>query len=80
MELDIDAIEAFCQEARILHSLAHPNILACRGVCIMPPALCLVTEFCENGSLFSFLKQYRGRPHELSWPARVGMMGDCAAG
>jgi hypothetical protein len=83
MELDAEAIRDFCLEARRLHSLAHPNILSCRGVCIMPPAICLITEWCEHGSLYAYLKQQaREAPVGLGmcWAERVRLMRDCAAG
>ncbi|TFJ85684.1 hypothetical protein NSK_003192 [Nannochloropsis salina CCMP1776] len=60
MELDRAILQAFVQEARLLYGLRrHPNILRCLGVAIMPPAACLVTEFCEHGSLFDFLRRFR---------------------
>eukprot|EP01035_Chromulina_nebulosa_P017311 gene17311-22852_t len=55
IELTPDAVISFCDEATILNSLQHPNIVKCYGVAVMPPALCLVTEFCDYGSLYDFL-------------------------
>ena len=39
----------------MLHSLSHPNIVHCHGVAVMPPAICLVTEWCHHGSLYDLL-------------------------
>jgi hypothetical protein len=39
----------------MLHSLSHPNIVICHGVAVMPPAICLVTEWCHHGSLYDLL-------------------------
>jgi len=55
MELSPFEIKALCSEAQILAELSHPNIIHCHGVCVMPPALALVFELCEHGSLFTFL-------------------------
>eukprot|EP01040_Poterioochromonas_malhamensis_P003745 gene3745-4001_t len=55
IELTPDRIVDFCNEATMLNSLQHPNIVKCYGVAIMPPAISLVTEFCHYGSLFDFL-------------------------
>jgi serine/threonine protein kinase len=60
MELDAVILREFFQEARVLYSLRqHPNVLKCLGVAIMPPAACLVTELCEHGSMFDFLKRFK---------------------
>jgi hypothetical protein len=55
IELTPDRIVDFCNEATMLNSLQHPNIVTCYGVAVMPPAISLVTEFCHYGSLFDFL-------------------------
>jgi hypothetical protein len=55
IELTPERVVSFCNEATILNSLQHPNVVKCYGVSVMPPALCLVTEFCHFGSLFDFL-------------------------
>lgn len=122
MELDAEVLRAFIQEARVLYSLRrHPNLLRCLGVAIMPPAACLVTEYCSGGSLFEVLRAARegegetgettgaaaeaeGEAHDAvadadvaaggsssgsprwrrallaSYPARLRLMRDCAAG
>ena len=42
MELTPERVVDFCAEASLLNSLKHPNIVACYGVAIMPPAMSLV--------------------------------------
>ncbi len=71
MELDAEVLRAFIQEARVLYSLRrHPNLLRCLGVAIMPPAACLVTEYCARGSLFEVLREAREHgEHEPAQPA-----------
>eukprot|EP01039_Chlorochromonas_danica_P004655 gene4655-5098_t len=55
MELTPSDVEDFYAEALLLHSLAHENIVGCHGICIMPPALTMVLDYCKYGSLFDFL-------------------------
>ena len=65
MELDRAIFRDFVQEARVLYSLRrHVNVLACLGVAIMPPAACLVTEYCGFGSLFEFLNGVKEQEEE----------------
>jgi hypothetical protein len=63
IELTPDRIVDFCNEATMLNSLQHPNIVTCYGVAIMPPAISLVTEFCHYGSLFDFLHSLEFNTH-----------------
>ena len=55
MEFSPDEILSMSYEAQVLSELKHPNIVTSCGICVMPPALALVTEFCSRGSLFTFL-------------------------
>jgi hypothetical protein len=55
IELTPQRIVEFCNEASLLYSLNHHNIVKCYGVSIMPPAISLITEYCAFGSLFDFL-------------------------
>lgn len=55
MELAPFEVKEFYKEACVLGELKHPNIIQCLGVCVMPPALTLVLEYCKYGSLFEFL-------------------------
>jgi serine/threonine protein kinase len=59
IELTPGSISDFCREADIIHGIKHPNIISCLGVCIMPPAISIVLEYCALGSLFDVL--YRPR-------------------
>lgn len=47
------AITDFHTELAVMKSLRHPNIVLAMGACVHP--VCLVTEFCANGSLFDVL-------------------------
>ncbi len=55
LELTPERVDDFCAEATLLNSLQHDNVVRCLGVSVMPPAICLVTEFCQYGSLYDFL-------------------------
>lgn len=55
MELTPNAINDFYSECLLLHSLKHPHVVECIGICVMPPAMSIVLEFAEYGSLFDFL-------------------------
>ncbi len=43
IELTPDRVVDFCNEATLLNSLQHPNVVQCFGVAIMPPAISLVS-------------------------------------
>lgn len=49
MELTPGRVVEFCNEATLLNSLQHDNIVHCHGVAIMPPAISLVRlKKCSN--------------------------------
>jgi hypothetical protein len=55
MELTPDDVRDFYEEACLLCSLAHENVVGCKGICVMPPALTMVLEHCKFGSLYDFI-------------------------
>ena len=68
-------------EAGLLASLRHPHVVNFMGICKAPPAI--ITELCSNGSLLDVLKRARASPAlaaELTWPRRLRMALDAAAG
>jgi serine/threonine protein kinase len=52
-------VRNFFKEAMTLKKLAHPNIVALRGVCCLPPTVCIVMELCAGGSLTGWLSERR---------------------
>lgn len=63
-----DALKAeFENEVRMLRRLRHPNVVTLMAVCRQPPALSILTEIIEGGSLFELL---HGRGH-VSWPGQA---------
>lgn len=59
MELTPSAVLEFYEEAKMLHLLKHDQVVICKGVCVMPPAVAIVLEFCLYGSLFDFIYKAR---------------------
>jgi len=57
--LTIEIIEQHLHEAAVLSLLDNPHVVKFLGVCIRPPSVCLVTEYCSHGSLFSYLARKR---------------------
>jgi serine/threonine protein kinase len=48
--------KAFLQEAEIMHTLNHPNILPLLAVCTENEPLYIITELMKEGSLLEFLR------------------------
>ncbi|KDO34894.1 TKL protein kinase [Saprolegnia parasitica CBS 223.65] len=46
-----DDVRRFSKETSLNIGLSHPNIVRFYGLCVVPPAICLVFEYCEWGSL-----------------------------
>lgn len=47
----------FHDEVVVISKLRHPNITLFMAACAHPPNLCIVTEFCHGGNLFSALRR-----------------------
>ncbi|RHY29506.1 hypothetical protein DYB32_005082 [Aphanomyces invadans] len=54
-----DEVRLFSKEAACNAQLSHPNIVRFYGLCVVPPSICLVFEFCDLGSLESILQAQR---------------------
>eukprot|EP00825_Cyclidium_porcatum_P024929 TRINITY_DN27247_c0_g1_i1.p1 TRINITY_DN27247_c0_g1~~TRINITY_DN27247_c0_g1_i1.p1 ORF type:complete len:343 (-),score=44.88 TRINITY_DN27247_c0_g1_i1:275-1303(-) len=75
-KLDIkDAIDEFLSECYAMEALRHPNIVTFYGACLQQPNFCIVMEYCELGSLQSFL---RAKDRKLSWVQQKSLALDCA--
>ncbi len=60
VDITADIVAAFREEVMICAKLSrHKNIVHVKGFSIMPPALCVVMELCNAGSLFDLLRQFR---------------------
>ena len=62
-------------EAEMLSVLRHPNIVQYLGVCMDPSSMCIVTEYCGNGSLADVI-----RKKTLTWDMAARMLLDAATG
>ena len=69
------SVTDFHTELAVMESLRHPNIVQAKGACIEP--VCLVTEFCSNGSLFDVL---HNQDIELTWRLKLKLAYDAARG
>lgn len=64
--------ESVLQEAKLFSSLKHDNIVSLRGVCLVPPKLCLVMEFARGGSLNRILAGRKIPPKVLvDWAIQI---------
>lgn len=71
------ALAELTEEARLLATLRHPNIVLFLGAATVPPKPMIVTEWCDGGALNSALEE-----HTLpisSW-TRLKFMSQAAAG
>ncbi|NWX72457.1 EPHB2 protein, partial [Alca torda] len=67
----------FLSEASIMGQFDHPNVIHLEGVVTKSSPVMIVTEFMENGSLDSFLRQNDG---QFTVIQLVGMLRGIAAG
>ncbi|XP_016404748.1 ephrin type-B receptor 2-like [Sinocyclocheilus rhinocerous] len=67
----------FLSEASIMGQFDHPNIIHLEGVVTKSTPVMIITEFMENGSLDSFLRQNDGQFTAIQL---VGMLRGIAAG
>lgn len=73
-KLQAENVKSFIEELNILKKLRHPNILLYLGACISGPEYFLVTEYCENGNLFSYLhEQNHEKPIKDSTKIRIAL-------
>eukprot|EP00520_Triparma_pacifica_P005942 CAMPEP_0118640226 /NCGR_PEP_ID=MMETSP0785-20121206/4639_1 /TAXON_ID=91992 /ORGANISM="Bolidomonas pacifica, Strain CCMP 1866" /LENGTH=859 /DNA_ID=CAMNT_0006531597 /DNA_START=243 /DNA_END=2822 /DNA_ORIENTATION=+ len=55
-EITEDEVNSFSQEASMAAGLIHKNIVKTIGICVRPPSIALVTEYCEHGNLGDFIR------------------------
>ncbi|XP_018606152.1 ephrin type-B receptor 2 isoform X3 [Scleropages formosus] len=67
----------FLSEASIMGQFDHPNVIRLEGVVTKSTPVMIITEFMENGSLDSFLRQNDG---QFTVIQLVGMLRGIAAG
>ncbi|PRP89419.1 putative leucine-rich repeat receptor-like protein kinase [Planoprotostelium fungivorum] len=71
-----EQVQSFLSEVSILQRLrAHPNVVMFIGMTIPPDPLSLVTEFCEGGGLYEYL-----RKKEVDWDTKLQFIQGIAQG
>eukprot|EP00928_Gymnodinium_smaydae_P028033 TRINITY_DN21495_c0_g1_i1.p1 TRINITY_DN21495_c0_g1~~TRINITY_DN21495_c0_g1_i1.p1 ORF type:complete len:1748 (-),score=251.72 TRINITY_DN21495_c0_g1_i1:65-5308(-) len=65
-------LEELEKEIAALRSLQHPRLVAFIGACLMPPNLCIITEFMPNGSLHHLLHKVK-QPLILAQQAKLAL-------
>ncbi|OCT88140.1 tyrosine-protein kinase ITK/TSK-like isoform X2 [Xenopus laevis] len=69
--------EDFVEEAQVLMKLSHPKLVQFLGVCTQQIPIFLVFEFMENGCLYEYLRNHRGK---ISKETALGMCQDVCEG
>eukprot|EP00850_Spirogloea_muscicola_P005277 SM000024S07739 [mRNA] locus=s24:180811:182197:- [translate_table: standard] len=71
--------DLFIKEVQVNAALEHENIVRFAGACRRPPTLwCIVTEYCEGGSVYNYLNERQERGISLNHA--VSMALDIAHG
>jgi serine/threonine protein kinase len=52
-EVNQEVIKEFLREAKLSKAIQHKNVVGFCGVCVRPPQIAMVMEFCEGGNLKS---------------------------
>ncbi|CAH6940926.1 guanylate cyclase 2G [Phodopus roborovskii] len=65
------------QEVCLMCELKHENIVPFFGVCTEPPNICIVTQYCEKGSLKDVL---RNSDHGMDWIFKLSFAYDIVNG
>lgn len=71
---------ALLDEASLMASLRHPNVVNFLGFCLAPP--CIVTEYCTRGSVYDLISAAKadGAAGELTWRRILDMAIGAATG
>ena len=71
-------VNDFIQEAQVMKSLHHPNLLQLYAVCTTEEPIYIVTELMKHGALLDYLRHSEGQ--HLKMPQMVDMSAQVAAG
>ncbi len=68
MELNKETVDKFYLEAKVLIELQHDCVVECYGITLLPPAFGVVMEYCQKGSLYTYLYgSSRRKPSKRAW-------------
>ena len=59
-------VEAFLDEAKIMHKLRHRKLVQLMGVCTAEDPMYIITELMTNGALLDYLRTDEGRTLKLT--------------
>ncbi|KAM9974761.1 hypothetical protein ACTFIW_008227 [Dictyostelium discoideum] len=75
--LNENILKEFNREINLMKNLRHPNVIQFLGSCLIPPDICICTEYMPRGSLYSILHD---QALQLQWSLLIKMMIDAAKG
>ncbi|CAI5714820.1 unnamed protein product [Hyaloperonospora brassicae] len=52
-----EEVQRFSRETALNVQLSHPNVVRFYGLCVVPPSISLIFEFCEYGALDAILRE-----------------------
>lgn len=73
-------IKEFKKEVKIMRTLRHPNVVEFLGACVMPPNLCIVTEYLTNGSMEDVIGNMEKKGKHFSFPRILSLAKDISRG
>ncbi|KAI9911457.1 hypothetical protein PsorP6_008934 [Peronosclerospora sorghi] len=53
-----EEVQRFSRETALNVQLSHPNVVRFYGLCVVPPSISLIFEFCEYGALDATLREH----------------------
>lgn len=78
-EISDKDVESYMQETLMIQQLqageGHPFIVEYFGLCVCPPDICLVFEYCEKGDLAQVLAKEK----QLPWAIKMKFAIECAS-
>ncbi|XP_059629936.1 putative wall-associated receptor kinase-like 16 [Cornus florida] len=75
--VDLDQINQFVTEVKILSQIDHPNVVKLLGCCLETPVPLLVYEFITNNALFHHLHD-EARVSSIPWESRLRIAAETA--